>query len=66
MPKTTVYHPDLTTPLCDTPLIPEQDFHKKLKAILSVPKEELQAHMAANPDPPQKRGPKPKSHTSNG
>jgi hypothetical protein len=52
--------PDLTTTLADTPLIPEQDFHGKLRAIFSVPKAELDQHIKDNPDPPQKRGRKPK------
>lgn len=52
--------PDLTTPIADTPLIPEQDFHKKLKAIFSVPKAEMDEHIKNHPEPPQKRGRKPK------
>ena len=51
--------PDLTTPLADTPLIPPGEFHKKLRAIMSVPKEELEEQIAKNPLPPQKRGRKP-------
>ncbi len=42
------------------PLIPMTDFHKKLKAILSVTPAELEATMADKPLPPVKRGPKPK------
>ena len=41
-------------------LIPESEFHRKLAHIFAVPKEELEAHIAANPDEPQKRGRKPK------
>jgi hypothetical protein len=52
--------PDLTTELAKTPLIPEADFHKKLKAIFSMPKTELDQHIKDHPDPPQKRGRKPK------
>lgn len=50
--------------LDDHPLIPEADFHKKLTAIFSVPKSELDEHIRNNPDPPQKRGRKPKPKTA--
>ncbi len=52
--------PDLSAPLCDTELIPEPEFQKKLKGIFSVTKTELDEHIRNNPDPPQKRGRKPK------
>ena len=53
--------PDLTTDLAKIELIPEADFHDKLKAIFSVSKSELDEHIKNNPDPPQKRGRKPKA-----
>lgn len=56
--------PDLTTPLADTPLIPPDEFHKKLRAIMSVPKEELEEQIAKHPLPPQKRGRKPKEQNN--
>lgn len=43
------------SPLLDHPLIPEPDFQDKLKAILSVPKEEVEEHIREHPEP-QKRG----------
>jgi len=49
--------PDLTTPLTDTPLIPEEKVHEKLKAILGpggITKTLLNEHMAAHPHPPRK------------
>jgi hypothetical protein len=48
--------PDLSDPLCDTPLIRGSEFHYRLRAVLSVPKEELEAHVRTNPDPLVKRG----------
>jgi hypothetical protein len=56
--------PDLTTPLADTPLIPEAEFHDKLKAIFGpggITKTQLTDHIAAHPHAPEKRGRKPKS-----
>jgi len=52
--------PDLTTPLANAPLVPEPEFHHNLKAILGVPKQELAEHTRTNPEPPQKRGRRPK------
>ncbi|HEY3329115.1 MAG TPA: hypothetical protein VGK19_03765 [Capsulimonadaceae bacterium] len=47
------------SPLLDTKLIPEKQFHDKLKAIFSVPKSELDERLRDHPEPPQKRGRKP-------
>lgn len=52
--------PDLESALMDTPLSSPAEFRKDLKAIFSVPKAELLKHIEENPDPPQKRGRKPK------
>lgn len=48
--------PDLTDPLCDTPIDPTKDFHKALGAILAVPRAEVDQHIKDNPDPLQKHG----------
>ena len=61
--RKTQIEPDLTTPLADTPLIPEAEFHEKLKAIFGpggITKNQLNDHIAAHPHPPQKRGRKAK------
>ena len=48
--------PDPNSPLASMPLIPEGEFHDKLKAIFSVPKRELDELVKAHPMPAQKRG----------
>jgi hypothetical protein len=64
MPTKPKLEPDLTTPLCDTPLIPEAEFHDKLKAIFGpggVTKAELDKQMREHPHAPEKRGRKSKT-----
>lgn len=47
----TVTKPKQPNKLDDHPLIPEADFHTKLKTIFSVPKSELDEHIRNNPSP---------------